>query len=232
MAMALGGIISGVLGASAARSAASSQKRAADDQLAFNKEVYGDQKALFAPYQQAGLEGMQAYNSLLGLGKAPDGFGGFQQSPGYDFALHQGLDAAKSAAAAHGGMGSGATLQALNDYGHGMANQDYQTYLSRLQGVGAQGQAAAGMQSGAAAQYGQNGLAAIGSRGDASAAGTMGAYNALAGGINNAISGFGYMQSGGLGSLFAPGGVFAPTSGGRAPRGQGASSSFNMVRGY
>ena len=213
---AIGSIVGGLAQANAAKQAAKAQTNAAQNQLDFNKQIYGDQTKNFDPWLQSGQQGMQAYNSLLGLGAAPAGFQGYQQSPGYKFQLSQGLDAAKSAAAAHGGLGNGSTLQALNNYGQGMANQDFQTYLNRLQAVSAAGQSAAGMQGQAAAQYGANGLAAMGSMGDARASGIMGASNALAGGINNAISGFGYMQGngGGMGNFF--GNLFG-TSGGMAP---------------
>jgi hypothetical protein len=193
----IGGIISGLMGSSASRSAANTQAQSAGAQLDFNKQVYADQTANFAPWQQMGLQGQQAYNSLLGLGQAPEGFQGYQQSPGYQFQMQQGLDAAQSSAAAQGGLMSGKTLRDMNTYGQGVANQDYQTYLNRLQGVGAQGQAAAGMQSNAAGQYGANGMNALGSMGDARAAGTVGAANAWTGGINNAIAGLGYMQANG-----------------------------------
>ena len=193
----LGGIISGLMGSSAANRASDQQAEAANAQLGFNREVYGDQSQMFAPWRQMGLQGQQAYNSLLGLGSAPEGFQGYQQSPGYQFQMQQGLDAAQSSAAARGGLMSGKTLTDMNTYGQGVANQDYQTYLNRLQGIGAQGQAAAGMQANAAGQYGANGMNALGSLGDARAAGTVGAANAWTGGINNAISGLGYMQANG-----------------------------------
>lgn len=225
MAMAGGSLLSGLLGSSAASKAADQQAQSAQDQLKWNKNVYADQKAMFAPWLQAGQQGQQAYNSLLGLGQAPAGFQGYQQSPGYQFQLDQGLDAAKSAAAMHGGTMSGATMQSLNNYGQGVANQDYQTYLNRLQGIGAQGQQAAGMQSGAAQQYGQNGLSAMGSMGDARAAGTIGGYNALMGGVNSAIQGYGYMQGSGQGNtlsgLFSNWG-YGPQQGGMAPMQSGS----------
>lgn len=207
---AVASIGGGLLQRNAAKSAAGQQARAAADQLDFSKQIYADQQNAFAPYLQAGTQGMQAYNSMLGLGSAPEGFGGYQQSPGYQFQMQQGMDAAKSAAMQRGGLGSGSTLTALNNYAQGVANQDYQTYLNRLQGVAQMGQAAAGGQASAAGQYGANGLAAIGSRGDALASGTMGGYNALAGGINNAISGYGYLQ--GQGGQQAGGGMFGGLS--------------------
>jgi hypothetical protein len=200
------------MGAGASRRAANDQSRSADQQLAFSRDVYNQQRQDFAPYLQMGLQGQQAYNSLMGLGQAPDGFRGYQESPGYQFQLNEGLDAAKSAAAMHGGTMSGATLQALNNYGQGVANQDYQTYLNRLQGIGMQGQAAAQGMSAAGQNYGQNALGAIGSRGDARASGAIGGYNALMGGINSGIQGYGYMQGmgqggGTLASLFGKGGM-------------------------
>lgn len=213
----LGGIISGLMGSSASRSAANTQANSAQAQLDFNKQVYADQTAQFAPWQEMGMQGQQAYNSLLGLGSAPSGFNSavaapnganYQQSPGYQFQMDQGLDAAQSSAYARGGGLSGRTLTDLNNYAQGVANQDYngymdratndyQTYLNRLQGVGQMGQASAGMQASAAGNYGTNGMNAIGSMGDARAAGTVGSANAWTSGINNAIAGLGYMQANG-----------------------------------
>lgn len=190
-----GGILSAVLGMFGANKAASAQKASAQNQLDFNKQVYGDISANFKPYLDMGLQGQQAYNSLLGLGQAPAGFTGFQQSPGYQWAMQQGMDAAQSRAAAGGGLNSGKTLQDLNAFGQGLANQEYQTYLNRLQGIGQQGQNAAGMQGAAAQQYAANGMNAMGSMGDARAAGYVGGANALMGGINNAVAGWGYMQA-------------------------------------
>lgn len=188
-------VLGGLLSSSASHRAADAQTQASQQQLDFAKQVYGDQRDMFRPYQQMGLQGQQAYNSLLGLGAAPKGFQGYQQSPGYQFQLNQGLDAAQSSAAAHGGLMSGKTLADLNTYGQGMANQDYQTYLNRLQGIGAQGQAAAGMQASAAGQYGANSLNALGSMGDARAAGIVGGANAWNGAINNGLAAYGYMQA-------------------------------------
>jgi len=192
---AAGSLLGGALGINAADRAANQQMRAINHQLNFAKQVYRDQNALFQPWREMGMQGQQAYMSELGLGNAPAGYKGYSATPGYDWQLNQGLDAAQSAAAARGGMMSGATLQAMQTYGNGLANQDYNTYLNRLQGVGAQGQAAAGNQATAAQNYGQNAINAAGSYGDAQASGTIGGYNALSGGINNAISTYGYLSN-------------------------------------
>ena len=207
---AAGSLLGGIMGNNAADRAANQQMRAANHQLNFAKRVYADQNALFQPWRDMGMQGQQAYMSELGLGNAPAGYKGFSETPGYQYNLNQGLDAAQSAAAARGGMLSGATLQSMQTVGNGLANNEYQTYMNRLQGVGTQGQAAAGNQATAAQNYGQNAINAAGNYGDAAAAGTIGGYNALSSGINGAISSFGYLngaqqggtQAGGLGSLF------------------------------
>lgn len=77
--MGIGGAIASVAGglvqASSASKAAKAQKSAADSQLALQKEIYGDQKELFAPFVGAGTNALAAYNYELGLGARPT-FGG------------------------------------------------------------------------------------------------------------------------------------------------------------
>ncbi len=65
---------------------------------------------------------------------------GFQQSPGYQFQLQQGLQGVNQSAAAQGLLGSGAQGQALTQYGQNYAAGYYQNYLNQLNtaaGVGA-----------------------------------------------------------------------------------------------
>jgi hypothetical protein len=80
-----------------------------------------------------------AANTLGGLtgGRAgalldqPGGlYGGYQASPGYQYALDQSEQAINRAAAASGGRYSGATLKALQNNAIGLANQDYEQYVN------------------------------------------------------------------------------------------------------
>lgn len=64
-------------------------------------------------------------------------------TPGYQFALEQGLQGATNAATAQGMSLSGNTLQALDRYGTGLADQTYGEQIARLMGVANLGQAAA-----------------------------------------------------------------------------------------
>lgn len=73
-----------------------------------------------------------AYGSTIGGLVAPQYFGAgqYQQSPGYQWQLGQGLEAVRNAASAGGGIDGGNTLKALTGYAEGLANQDYQQAYS------------------------------------------------------------------------------------------------------
>lgn len=75
------------------------------------------------------------YNNALGLGGAEGNQAArdaFQTSPGYDFALNQGLQATQRAASANGFLGSGNVMTALQDRGQGIANQEWGSWVDRL----------------------------------------------------------------------------------------------------
>lgn len=106
----------------------------------------------YQPWVDSGKNANTMYGNALGLNGA-DGnaaaTSAFQTGPGYQFALDQGTQAALRGASAAGMLNSGNTLTALNDYGQGQANQEYGSWLDRLNGVSGQGlQAASGQASG------------------------------------------------------------------------------------
>lgn len=68
---AIAGIGSALIGASASRSAAKAQSRAADQQYQLQKDIYEDTKGRFQPYEQAGNNALAAYLYEMGLGPAP-----------------------------------------------------------------------------------------------------------------------------------------------------------------
>lgn len=119
---------------------------------------------------------------------------GFQETPGYQFQLEQGLNAIDNSAASRGNIFSGATLKRSQEYGQGLANQEYNNYLTRLAGMTDTGVNVAGMQnvSGANAAAGMS--SALGNYGNASAAGAIGGANALLGGINTGLGIWNYQQ--------------------------------------
>lgn len=58
--------------------------------------------------------------------------GSFQQTPGYQFARDQGMQAIQRSAAAKGRMGSGNVLTELSKFGTGLASQEYGSQMDRL----------------------------------------------------------------------------------------------------
>lgn len=127
---AIGALTSG----HAASKAASASQDATNQSLALQQQQFAQTQANLAPYQQAGQTGL---GSLTDRVNNPDAGnfsdGGFQytaddyhKSPGYQFQLDQGINAINSSQSAKGALGSGATLKALQSYGQGLADQDFQ----------------------------------------------------------------------------------------------------------
>lgn len=170
----------------------------------------------YNPYTAAGADAVNMYSDALGLNGSKGNAaatGAFQTGPGYQFALDQGTQAALRGASAAGMLSSGNTLTALSQYGQGLANQEYGSWLDRLQGLSSTGLSATG---GQASAYG--GLSDLyqSTAGDrlslesAIAQGKLGANNQLAQGreANSAgIAGLGGSLIGG-GLKLATGGLF------------------------
>lgn len=122
-------------------------------------------------------------------------YGGFEASPGFQFALEQGQTAIDTSAAARGGLFSGATLKAQQKFGTGLAQQEYGNYLNRLAQQAGMGQAAAGNMATAGSNFASGTGNALANSGNAQAAGYIGQANAITGGINNALGAWGYMSA-------------------------------------
>jgi hypothetical protein len=101
----------------------------------------GNINSLYAPQTTLGNSAMTALGSAEGLnGTAPD-YSGFENMPGYQFAVQQGTQAIQRQAASMGSAYTPNTAQAVGQYVTGTAMQDYNNYISQLQqsaGLGAQ----------------------------------------------------------------------------------------------
>lgn len=139
--------------------------------------------------QFATMEEAQAYANANPTGATE--YQGFQASPGYQFAVDQGNASVNALAGARGGLNSGATMQALQENGIGMANQEYGNWWNRLSGIAGSGQNAAMGQGTAMAGAASNISGAYGAIGNAQAAGARGVYDAVNTGVGNYI---GYQQ--------------------------------------
>lgn len=209
----------------AARQAADAQVRSAEEASRLQREMFAEQVRLQEPFRQGGMTGQNRLMELLGIGgnaNASDygrygrdfAMSDFEADPGYAFRLAEGNKQLERAAAARGMMLSGSMFKGLQNYGQGLASQEYQNAFNRyqvnrsnqidpLQQLMGQGQGAANVLAGAAGQLGsQLGENAMGA-GNARAAGYIGRGNATA----NMFS-----QLGDLGSQFAG---MMPTGGGK-----------------
>jgi len=98
-----------------------------------------------APYREAGETSLQSYLGSLGLGGAQArqaALEAFKTSPGYQFALNQGLLQTQKNAAATGARGSGAEQKALSKYAQNLASQEYGGWQKALEGLTGMGQQA------------------------------------------------------------------------------------------
>ena len=116
-------------------SAAQTQAASADRASRIQQENFEQTRKDLMPYKQAGDTSL---SQLMGQ-MTPDGY--FNQTytgqdiysdPSYQFRLQQGQDAIQSSAAARGGLLSGATLKALQNYGQESASQEYGNAYNRF----------------------------------------------------------------------------------------------------
>ena len=110
-------------------------------------KIPGETKPYYQPYMDAGkgaLSDLQnQYKDLLG-GNVQNRLGeNYKESPGYQFALKQALNASNNAHAAGGQLGIPAHEQANMGIAQGLASQDYNNYIKNqlgLYGEGLQGE--------------------------------------------------------------------------------------------
>jgi hypothetical protein len=139
-----GGVASGAVGL--VGSALAGGKAGGGSQQA--QQALAQQRQDLMPWVNTGGQALGQTANLLGLNGQPAAdaaMATFQQSPGYQWQLGQGLRAVDAGAAASGMLRSGATLKAEQTYGRGLANQDFSNYYNRLAGLSQLGeQGAAG----------------------------------------------------------------------------------------
>lgn len=140
LASAAGGVATSAIGAheagkaadtqtAAANHAADLQKQAADDALAFQKQQYSDTQKLQAPWIQTGQENLTKLNNVVPFA-APTASEA-QNDPGYAFRVQQGQQAIERSAAARGGVASGGTAKALDQFTQGAASDEYNNVYNR-----------------------------------------------------------------------------------------------------
>ena len=151
----LGSIVGGIIQGGAAKSAAGAQEQSQLQALQNSQQnqqasigaqtgATAQQTANASPYTSLGASSANQLQQLLAPGgslsqgwnqsfQAPTAAQA-EQTPGYQFQLQQGEQALQNSAAARGGIDSGGTAKALDQYSQGLASQNYQqTYNNAFQ---------------------------------------------------------------------------------------------------
>lgn len=182
-----------LLGAYSANKAAGAQSDAAKYAADLQNLQYQQTRADLMPWLQAGGEALNKLIPMTDYTKF--GMEQFQQDPGYQFRLDEGLKALDRQAAARGGLISGGALKAAQRYGQDMASQEYQNAFNRYQTERSAAlnplQSLAGVGQTTATTLGTAGQTAAANVGNlttdaanARASGYMGVAGAIGGGLN------------------------------------------------
>lgn len=204
---AAGSIYAGSQQAGAAQQAAQTSAGATQAQVDLQRQIFQQQQANQAPWLQAG---QTALGQLTAGTTGPNAplmktftTADFQQDPGYQFRLQQGLQALDRSASARGGLLSGAALKGIQQYGQGLASQEYgdaynryqqqqANQFNRLAALSGVGQTATQQLQQAGQQYGANvgNIAITGAQNQANALLAAGQARASSyGGVGQAIGG-------------------------------------------
>jgi hypothetical protein len=140
-------IVGAGAGIYAGNKAASAQRRAAADANA--RLASGQRNAInqLQPYSEYGRQAFSPLSAML-FGKEynadtgefgrelsqQERLGYFQESPGYQYQLDQGIGAIDRSAASQGMLQSGNTMKEVQQYGQNLANQEYGNYIDSLLG--------------------------------------------------------------------------------------------------
>ena len=135
----IGGAVVGAAGSAYAgkqsSKAAKTQADSADRASQIQQENFEQTRKDLAPYKQAGDTSLKQLMGQMGtsgyFNQTYDGQDTYND-PSYQFRLQQGQDAIQSSAAAQGGLLSGATLKALQNYGQESASQEYGNAYNRF----------------------------------------------------------------------------------------------------
>ena len=185
------------IGAYSSRQASKAQERAAAQGDAAQERMFNRQVELQEPFRQAGV------NALPELVEAsrytPFSMEQFQQDPGYQFRLREGLKALDRTAAARGGLLSGAQLRGVTRYGQELGTQEYTNAFNRyqaeraarlnpLQSLAGMGQSTAATLGQQAGQYGQSMAQGAAQMGNIRASGYTNQANALSGALGQGVN--------------------------------------------
>lgn len=223
----------------AAKNATNAQTQAAADANKLQWDMYQQQRTDQAPWREVGQGALgqlaQLYNipyknadGTAGAQRAEgDRFGGFFESPDYQFRMDQGVNALDRSASARGAMGSGGALKAITRYGQGLASSEYGNWYNRLAGLAGVGQAATNQTGQAGQNYANQANQNLLAAGDARASGYQN-QSQIQTGMIGGLANLGTNLLGSFSSPQPPLMMNSGGSGGYAPGTMGAYTGANM----
>lgn len=127
-----------------------------DEGLGKEQAMYEQSKKYYDPYGKLGEQGMTTVRDLMGYNGADAQAAAEaklgEESAAYKFRMAQGTQAMERSAAARGGLNSGRLMAGLQEYGQGLASEEWDKNYSRMMGTGMSlvqlGMAVAGAKSG------------------------------------------------------------------------------------
>lgn len=239
---AAAGIAGGIISGAASEDAAGQQVGAEEQGLAQQESMFQQEQDNEKPFIQGGQGAQTQLNYLLGTGpntgsstggsygslNAPFTMDNFKQlSPQYNFDLQQGAQGTLNSASSGQGALSGAALKDLMSYNQNYANNSFNSafsnyqsqqnnIFSRLSNIATLGSSAGSNSTTGAGQFSGQIGSSLGAIGASQAAGTVGAANALSGGLTNA--GNTYLGQQNLSQILgASNTTYNPGTGGGAP---------------
>lgn len=121
----------------------SSGKNSSTSTTGIYNQAYGGLSNALSPEVQSGVGASSLLSQLLTGTGGQKAYQNYQNSTGFQNQLQTGTKAITNNAATSGLLNSGATLKALDSYGTGLAQQNFNDYLSQLTGLGNMGNTAA-----------------------------------------------------------------------------------------
>jgi hypothetical protein len=178
---ALPGVLQGAAGVYGAQNAAQAQTSADANAINTQQSTLGNINNIWSTQQNLGQGAQTALGSALGTNGQPANYSGFENMPGYQFAVQQGTQAIQRQAAAMGNAYTPNTAAAVGQYVTGTASQDYNTYIQQLMGAAGLGSTANQGIATPTYQTGANISTLQQNQGQAQASGVQGSANAIGG---------------------------------------------------
>ena len=182
-----------LISSNASNQASQVQAQAAKDAQATQLQMYNQSRNDLNPYNVTGQGAMKSLADLYGLPTPDNPNGGqpmnasalaqFTNSPDYQFTQQQGLNGLDQSAAARGTLLSGGHSKDVMNYSSGLASQQFNNYVGRLQSLAGVGENAAAGNATRAVQTGSGIAADQLAAGTAQASGIVGASNNLVTGL-------------------------------------------------